>query len=340
MKNEKLIRSIGDIADEHVEKAAPPSKAPRRRQARPQKKWATRLVPIVACFMVFLLGTTAFAAGYIQINIHGSPRGFYLRCLSPEEMAVADSLAQEYGAKLYFDGLKGGDVYQQYFSINKLVEYYNDEAVRQEAIKAITPFLASKEEKLSDAAAFALSVLGKTFDDPRILHIADGSLVFTLFNGYSDYGSYNQLWRVKDGELEKYMGYSAPHRYIRGMALSPDAKLFAVETVSNKSSYVVIYDVIEGCVSPELVDSARNAVAKDMGYAIQQQMDFENFSDVAGAREGGGLRWLDDSTLAFEASLMVNAEGMEAPLYPTAAVRYDFRQKQMECSMATEAANA
>ena len=105
-------------------------------------------------------------------------------------MAAADSIAEHLGAKIYFDGLQAEDSYKQYFAINKLVEYYNDEKVRRDAIRAINPFLLSENEKIADAAAFALSVRTQTFDDPRIIHIADGSLIFTLFNDYSDYGSY------------------------------------------------------------------------------------------------------------------------------------------------------
>lgn len=58
-----------------------------------------------------------------------------------------------------------GWMYIQYFSINKLVEYYNDEEVSQEAIRAITPSLTNENSKLSDAATFELSVLKKEFNE-------------------------------------------------------------------------------------------------------------------------------------------------------------------------------
>ena len=286
--------------------------------------------------VVFLLATTAFTTSYAQNN----PGEFYLRYLSPEEMAVADSIAKQGGASVYFAALKSGDLYKTYFAINKLVEYYNDERIRKKAIQAITPFLINENVQTMDAAAFALSILTQSFDDPRIIHLADGSLVFTLFNDYSDYGTYNQLWRIKDGELRSYIKFNAPYMYIRHITPSPDGKLFAVYYISNKSGYVVIHDLIDGYVSPELIDSARNYIANNMGYSLRQSMDFENYSGVRAIdgqrfpdRDGElHIRWMDDDTLEFGTSLTGNIMGSVdyGDFQVKAVVQYNFRQMSME----------
>ncbi len=319
MKNEKLIRSIGNVADKYIEEAAPQQKAASKRKNLTPKRMIFRYLPIAACIAIFILGATVSAANYIQKSISS----FYLRYLSPEEMAVADAMAEQYGVKVYFDALKSDDMYKQYFAINKLVEYYNDEEVRLEAIHAITPFLTSEDGKLSDAAAFALSVLKKEFNDPRIVHMADGTVIFTLFNDYSDYGSYNQIWMVKKDKLSKLSSFERPKMYIEQIIPSPDRKLFAVTFSSNKSGYLMIWDLENGMVSPELIDSARIMAAKKLDYTFWLRSDYENYS---GAQS---IEWTDNDSIEFRATLSYN--GTE--FVEKAIVQYDFQQKQMECNI-------
>jgi len=202
-------------------------------------------------------------------------------------MAVVNATAEQYGAKVYFDGLKTDDWYKQYMAINKLVEYYNDEDVRLQAISAITPFIVNENEKLADAAAFALSILNKKFDDPRIIHMADGTIIFTLFNDYSDYGTYNQIWMIKDDELRVLESFDRPRMYIKQIIPSPNKKLIEVTFVSNKSSYISIWDLENNKVSPELIDSARVMVAKDLGIDYWQRTDNENYSEIHGIWDAG-----------------------------------------------------
>lgn len=337
MKNDKLLRAIGGVDDKYIEEASPSDSISSNQRTPGRKRNMRRFVVVAACVAVFMLSTTVFAAAYIQNSISS----FYMRYLCPEDMAVADSAAGHYGSKVYFDALKSDDIYKQYFAINKLVEYYNDEETRTKAVNAIIPFLANPEEKLSDAAAFALSVLESEFDDPRIIHLADGSVIFTLLNDYSDYGSYNQIWRIVDGEMTKCMTLNPPHMYIRYILPSPDARLFAVVTGSNKSGYVWIYDVINGYVSMELIDSARILVAKDMGYALQQRIDFENYSGLMFKKvqdkdgttrvldDKESIYWTDNNTLEFKANLRGDAEEIEE-FEAKAVVRYDFQKKHME----------
>ncbi|ABX41329.1 hypothetical protein [Lachnoclostridium phytofermentans] len=316
MKNEKLIRSIGNVEDKFIEEAAPQHKATSKRKTLSLKRIIFRYLPIAACITILIFGTTVSAANYIQKSISS----FYLRYLSPEEMAVADAMAEQYGVKVYFDALKSDDMYKQYFAINKLVEYYNDEKVRLEAIQALTPFLTNEDEKLADAAAFSLSVLKKEFNDPRIVHMADGTLIFTLFNDYSDYGSYNQIWKIKDGELSELASFERPKMYITQIIPSPDRKLFAVTFVSNKSGYLMIWDLENGITSPELIDSARIMVAKDLDYTFWQRSDYENYSGAE------SIEWTDNDSIEFRASLTYN--GTE--IVKEAIVQFNFRQKQME----------
>lgn len=319
MKNEKLIRSIGNVADKYIEEAAPQQKASRKRKSLSLKRIIFFYLPIAACIAILIFGATVSAANYIQKSISS----FYLRYLSPEEMAVSDAMAEQYGVKVYFDALETDDLYKQYFAINKLVEYYNDEKVRSEAIRAITPFLTNEDNKLSDAAAFALSVLKKEFNDPRIVHMADGTLIFTLFNDYSDYGSYNQIWKIKDGELSELASFERPKMYITHIIPSLDRKLIAVTFSSNKSGYLMIWDLENGRRSPELIDSARIMAAKDLDYTFWQRSDYENYS---GAQS---IEWTDNDSIEFHATLSYN--GTE--FVEKAIVRYNFQQKQMECNI-------
>ncbi|MDR0219989.1 MAG: hypothetical protein LBI54_01115 [Lachnospiraceae bacterium] len=281
----------------------------------------------------------AYAEGYAEAAAENNISAFYLRYLSPDYMAVLGAMAEEYGAKVYFDGLQSGDERKQYVAINKLVEYYNDEEARLQAITAITPFLDHSFEQLSEAAAFALSILEKKFDDPRIVHMADGSVVFTLFNDYSDYGSYNQLWMVKDDELTSRGSWPAPKMYIRQILPSPDKGLLAITFVSNKSEYIEIHDFENNRVSPEIMDSARVKVAADLGFDYWQSSDYENFSSIhfiptdLGAYDDSGeseIAWLDDSTVEFRAHLWFPGVGDDdAKFIDNVLVRYDFRQKHL-----------
>lgn len=323
MKHEKLINAIGNIEDKYIEEAKQEDKAAfnvvNRRKPSLPKRIISILLPLAACFTICFVGTKAYADSYIQKNLNS----FYLRYLSPEEMAVADSMEVQNGVKVYFEALNSDDIYKQYFAINKLVEFYNDTQVRKEAIEKITPFLTHQEAKLVDAATFALSVLNKTFDDSRIIHMADGTIVFTLFNDYSDYGSYNEIWMVKEDELSKLTSFDNPKMYINQIIPSPDKKLIAVMTSSNKSSYVIIWDLVDGKVSPELVDSARIMVAKDLNYMFWQRLDYENYSGY------DSIEWVNNDCLEFQASLAYDG----ADIVEKAVVRYHFKEKKMECEL-------
>ncbi len=320
MKHEKLMTAIGNIEDKYIEEAKRDDDKVFYVVNKPKysftKRFILTLLPLAACFVVCFFGMKAYADDYIQKSINS----FYLRYLSPEEMAVADSVVAQNGVDVYFEALSSDDMYKQYFAINKLVEFYNDSKIRKESIEKITPFLNHQEDKLVDAASFALSVLNKTFDDPRIIHMANGIILFTLFNDYSDYGSYNEIWMIKNDELSKVMSFDYPKMYINQIIPSPDERFFAVTTSSNKSSYVIVWDLVNGMTSPELIDSARIMVAKDLNYVFWQRSDYENYSGF------NSIEWENSDCLKFHASLSYNGTEM----VEQAVVRYYVNEKRME----------
>lgn len=282
----------------------------RRKPVRP-------LIAMGTACLCIIVTVTALAASAVQ----NYTQEFYLRYLSIEKMAVADAEAQRYGADIYLKGLESDDIYEQYFSINKLVEYYNEEPIRQKAVKAISPFLDNPEQKLKQAASLALSILNKTYDNPNIYHLDKDVKVFTLFPCYSDYGSYNEIWMIKDGILSKFYSFQSPSMYITSITPSPDGKLFAVSTCSNKSSYLVVFDSAGTTGSPELIDSARLHVAQEKHLTVWERMDHENYSGL----NPKDISWLSNDILSFQADLGYNGAEIVVP----AAVTYHFSSKQL-----------
>ena len=154
----------------------------------------------------------------------------------------------------------------------------------------------------------------------KLYKLADGSVFFTLFNDYSDYGSYNELWRIKEGNLEKYFSFSNPSMYIKEIFLSPDRKLMAVNTCSNKSEYIFIIDAINGMVSPELIGSARTIFGAKKGYEVLVRIDNENYSS------NSNVIWNNNQEINFDANLSyANTEIIE-----DVSVKYNFDKKLFE----------
>lgn len=262
------------------------------------KKFSIVIWGVVGIICCLCISISSFAESTSQENNDI----FNLRYLSPEDIAVTDYLAKQKGPDIYFDGLKSDDIYKQYISINKLFEYFNDEGIRPRAVTAITPFLDSKVEKISNAASFALSILKEDYNNPDIYRLSDGAVIFTPFNNYSDYGSYNQVWMIKDNQLTKIIDYRRPMMYITQIILSPSKTQFAVISCSNKSQYMTVY-LENKSASPELVDSSRFMVARDKGFTVWQRADFENYSGI------DSCRWIDDDNIEFKASLAFNETG-------------------------------
>ncbi|MDQ4679440.1 hypothetical protein, partial [Stenotrophomonas maltophilia group sp. RNC7] len=134
-----------------------------------------------------------------------------------------------------FKGLKSTNVYSQYYCINRLVEFYNNDDIRIKAIDEISPFLNNRNNTLKKAAEFAVDVLSKKFDRPYIVHAMDDIKIFAIFNDYSDYGSYNELWIIRDDKLSKLHSFKNLQTYIdtgEPIKLSPNKDKITVQTSS------------------------------------------------------------------------------------------------------------
>lgn len=304
------------------------------RQLRPAARhgWYRGLAAMLAVALLFSCSSLAWAVNSLQQE----NREFYLRYLTPDMLALqgeneAEMDITEQPERL-FAALKSDDVYYQYVAVNRLVELYNNPDLRARAVQALQPFLQSEEPKLADAAGLALDILSEQFQDARLCHMADGSIFFTLFNDYSDYGSHNQIWRIADGRLERYWSFFEPMNYITGLYPSPDGRLLAVSLSSNKSHFAVVLDFMGGYASSELVGSARALWAQDLvrrgvdNRAAVIRTDFETY---CGCRD---LHWLDNTTLAFAADLCFDDSGTAeydaCEIVDSVEVRFDYATKK------------
>lgn len=145
-------------------------------------------------------------------------------------------------------------------------------------------------------------------------------MIFTLFNNYSDYGSQNVIWRIKDNVLSEYLRFSTPSMYVKKIIPSPNQKLIAIVTCSNKSDFVQISNIEEGMISPELIESAR------VKYGAQKELDTWIRTDHENYSYADKIVWKDNDTLAFEGSLAYqNTEIIE-----NVTVNYQFSKKIIE----------
>ncbi|WP_339319105.1 hypothetical protein [Paenibacillus sp. FSL R10-2734] len=228
--------------------------------------------------------------------------------------------ATKYDAGKFLHALKSDNNEYVYIAINRLVECFNNKKLRVKALKELQPFLKNENQKIADAAAFAVDILSENYKSPYIVKLADGSMIFTLFNNYSDYGSQNVIWRIKDNVLKEYLSFSTPSMYVKKMIPSPNQKLVAILTGSNKSNFVQISNIEEGRVSPELIESAR------VKYGAQQELDTWIRTDHENYSYADKIVWKDNDTLAFEGSLAYqNTEIIE-----NVTVTYQFSKKIIE----------
>ncbi len=299
-----MAQLLAEVDQELVVEALP-EQGRQKAAKQPPFNWYKGLAAVLAMALVFSCSTLAWAMNSLQQE-QETTREFYLRHLTPDQLEDVELYGEELNvvqqSEVLFESLNSGDMYKQYIAINRMVELYNDPALRARAVQELQPFLSNPEPKLAEAAAFALDILEQRFESPLLCKMADGSIFFTLFNDYSDYGSYNQLWRIKDGRLESYITFFDPMMYITDLLPSPDGKLLAVSLCSNKSDFVVVINFIDGYFSSELIGSSRALWAC--------QSDEERFADIRIDHETysgcGNLRWLDNETLEFDAALFYN----------------------------------
>ncbi|MFC5406506.1 hypothetical protein [Cohnella soli] len=309
MKREELYRAIGLIDENLIEEAG--QSGIEGRKKRMSKKW----VILVACLVLYSSTSTVLFAREYYKNQAAEP---YIRYLTAEDMELLP--ATQYDAEKFLKALRSDNDEYIYISINRLVECFNDPALRERALKELQPFSGNDNPKIADAAIFAIDILSKSYKSPYIVKLADGSMIFTLFNNYSDYGSQNVIWRIKDNVLEEYTRFTAPSMYVTKMIPSPNHKLVAIVTGSNKSNFVQIINVEEGMRSPELVESARVKYGAQQGLNIWIRTDHENYSYV------DHLVWSDNETLEFEGSLAYE----NTEIIKSVSVAYRFDKKEME----------
>lgn len=311
MKREDLYKEIGLIDEELIAAAEHSGAEGRGRRRRFSKRW----VAVVACLVVYSSTSTVLLATEYSKNKTDEP---YIRYLTAEDMELEPPA--KYTADKFLQALNSKNDEYVYIAINRLVESFNDPKSRELALQKLQPFLANKNPKIADAAAFATDILSKSYQSPYLHKMADGSIVFALFNNYSDYGTQNVLWRIQDDVLEPYFSFAAPSMYIKEMVPSPDQKLLAVVTRSNKSEFVQILDVEKGTVSPELVESARIRHGAQRKLETWTRSDHENYSYA------NHLGWSNSDTLAFEGSLSYD----DTAVIENVSVTYRFRDKVME----------
>lgn len=309
MNRDELYKEIG-LIDENLIEAARHSGVEKKRRSIP-KKW----VAVIACLVLYSSTSTALLATEYYKNQNSEP---YIRYLTPESMELLP--IAPYDAEKFFHALKSTNNKYVYIAINRLVEGFNDPKVRERALKELQPFVTSDNPKIADAAVFAIDVLSQSYQSPYIYKLADGSRIFTLFNNYSDYGSHNVLWRIKDNVLKEYTSYSSPSMYIREIIPSPNGRLVAIVTCSNKSDFIEIIDVEEGMTSPEIIESARVKHGAQQNIETWIRTDHENYSYAS------NIKWKDNDTLQFEGSLAYhNTEIIE-----NVTVAYQFSKKVIE----------
>ncbi|MFD2114601.1 hypothetical protein ACFSTH_03360 [Paenibacillus yanchengensis] len=310
MKREEIYKEIGLIDDTLIEAAEHSGSGIEVRKKRVSKKW----VALVACLVLYSTTSTALLATEYYKNQQTEP---YIRYLTAESMELQP--VTHFDVDKFLKALNTNNNEYIYIAINRLIETFNDQKLREKALHELQPFLEHENQKITDAAAFAIDILSKSFESPYIVHLEDGSKMFTLFNNYSDYGSQNVLWRIKDNVLEEYFHFSATAMYIREIIPSPDRRSIAVVMNSNKSDFISIINVEKGMHSPELVESAR------VKYGAQKQLDtwirtdHENYSGLM------NIAWEDNDTLQFEAALAYG--GTE--IVETVTVTYQISKKVM-----------
>lgn len=309
MKKEELFREIGFIDEELVEDAARGGAERRRRGI--SRKW----VAVIACLVLYSSTSTVLWATEYHKNRSSEP---YIRYLTAEQLELAPRT--EYDADKFLQALKSGNDEYVYIAINRLVESFNSPKSSGQALKALRPLMTDDNPKIADAAAFAEDILSKQYERPGLIKLADGSIAFTLFPGYSDYGSQNVIWRIKDDVLEPYFSFTAPSMYIKDMIPSPDGERIAVVTASYKSEFLQILNIEEDTVSPELVESARvqHGAGKEWGTWIRP--DHENYSSPA------NVRWADNDSLMFDGSLAYE----DTTIIENVAVTYRVKEKVLE----------
>lgn len=304
MKHELWNKALDELDDGMIEEAGRLLAAPRaKRRHITLHRWA---VLAAALCLMLSLGGNVLAVAWVQEREAqlAAQKDFYVRLVDAE---MRDLREDAFDAEKFFSALDSSDTETVYIAVNRLVECYNDPALRARAIEAVAPFADSASEMVAQSARRVLAILRETYDDDGVFVMADGSVVFTLFPGLeSGYYSDSTLWRIQDGVLDVYWALDEPYRVTQQIVPSPDGKKLAIQMASNKSAFLFIEDFVDGVVSPELMNSTLMTARAQRGMPLLVRVDFETYSWPE------NLRWLDSDTLAFDAGLYFAPEGETA----------------------------
>lgn len=302
MKDEIWFKALDALDDELLAEAGVllTAQKPRRRKVT-VRRWMTAAALI--CLLLSLCGNV-FAVAWVQEREEqlAAQEDFYLRYLTE---SAQDLRQDEFDAERFFAALESTDTETVYIAINRLVECYNDPALRERAIGAITPFLKSRSEMVAASAERALSILCGTFDADGVCRLADGGALFTLYPGLYG-GSDSTLWRIQDGVLTEWWSRDEPYQYVTNLVLSPDRQKVAICLASGKSGFLIVVDFETGRMSGELLNTTLAQVRAENGMQAHVRADFETYSFAE------QVRWIDTETIAFDAELYFAPEGETA----------------------------
>lgn len=325
MKRELWNKALDELDDSMIEEAGRLLDKPRaKRRHITLHRWA---VLAAALCLLLSLGGNVLAVAWVQEREAqlAAQEDFYVRLVDAE---MRDLREDAFDAEKFFSALDSSDTETVYIAVNRLVECYNDPALRARAIEAVAPFVDSASEMVAQSARRVLSILNETYDDGGVFVMADGSVVFTLFPGLEESGAYSDstLWRIQDGVLDVYWALDEPYRVTQQIVPSPDGKKLAIQMASNKSAFLFIEDFVDGLVSPELMNSTLMTARAARGMPLLVRVDFETYSWPE------ELRWLDGDTLAFDAALYFAPEGETAD----ASVVYRFSDRALDVTLRPE----
>lgn len=299
MKNELLQKALDELDDDLIEEAGSLLEhAPQTRRRGLRRYWLT--IAAVICLTLSLCGNVV-AVAWVREREEQlvAQEDFYLRYLTDSTRNLRQDA---FDAEAFFEALDSSSTEVVYVAINRLVECYNDPALRQRAIDAIEPFVDSASGMVAQSAERVLAILNETFDADGICRLADGSVLFTLYPGL-DGGDNCTLWRIEDGVLTAWWEMQEPYRYVTDLILSPDREKIAICLASNKSGFLIVADFAGGSIGGELVNTALMQYRAEHAQPISVRADFETYSWPE------NIAWQDEDTLCFDAGLYLASEG-------------------------------
>lgn len=311
MNEKDLLNALGNIDDKIIEEC-------NNSNFKKHNSNKIKLI-LIAAVIIILTGNSVLAIGRLK----NENMGLYIHILTPDYLELEfdndEIVSENEKYDKFFNALNSDNDYYKYIAINRLIEGYNDKEIKEKAIKEISKFMNYEEEKIADSAKFALDILTDSFTNENIYHLSDGSVIFTLFNNYSDFGSYSEIWQIKDGVLNSFWKYNDPSKYISKILVSEDKNLFAVETSSNKSSFLNIFDPINGYVSDELIGSSRVLYGQKTNKDVRIRLDSENYCSIE------EFYWKDNNILSYKAVMTTDNYETHENIYG----EYNFKTKEL-----------